>query len=276
VRVQGCDVSHWEGIIDWRVAARWVPFAYFKCTDGQSMFDNTYQINKAGCQAAGIPFAPYHYWQPTHDPEEQAIYFVTKVGDHAGRYIVDVEESSSLFRDLGGRLFPCLKKIEQLTGKKPAIYTSAGFWNEHMNPKPAWAHEYELLVAHYTIEHTPILPIGWDRWIIWQYTDSFYFPGCQSAADGDWFNGSLDQCRQWFGNYRQEDPPSVVPFQFKSLFDNLHIRQQPSTTAKGVGHLARDEIVELVDVAGVDVWIRHARGYSAVEIGGYRYMEVVK
>jgi GH25 family lysozyme M1 (1,4-beta-N-acetylmuramidase) len=88
MRTIGVDVSHWEGIIDWREASKWVPFAYFKCTDGQSMFDNTFVINRSGCRAAGMPWAPFHYWQSTHDPEEQAVYFVSKVGDHTGRYIV--------------------------------------------------------------------------------------------------------------------------------------------------------------------------------------------
>ncbi len=276
MRTHGVDVSHWEGIIDWREASHWVPFAYFKCTDGQSMYDNTFVINKAGCRAAGIPFAPYLYWQPTHDPEEQAIYFVSKVGDHTGRYIVDVEETSSMVSDLGARLYPCLKKIEQLTGRKPAIYTSAGFWNGSVFPKPTWAHEYELLVAHYTNEHAPLLPIGWDHWTIWQYTDHYYFPGCTCAADGDWFNGSLSQMRQWFGNYHQVDPAPAIPFQVKSLFDNLHIRRNPSVLSKEVGHLAKGEVVDVLELGGNEVWVKHNRGWTAVEIGGYRYMEVVK
>jgi hypothetical protein len=31
-----------------------------------------------------------------------------------------------------------------------------------------------------------------------------------------------------------------------------------------------------VNFSGQDVWVKHARGWSAVEIDGYRYMEVVK
>jgi GH25 family lysozyme M1 (1,4-beta-N-acetylmuramidase) len=274
VKTLGCDVSHWEEVIDWKVASKWVPFAYFKCTDGTGLFDNTYLPNKHGCQAAGMPFAPYHYYEPADDPEVQALAFVQKAGDHAGKYIADFEEPGTALADKYHRF---LIKMEQLTGRKPAIYTSAGFWNEHVLPHPTWAHEYDLLVAHYTSEHSPILPIGWDHYVIWQYTDAFYFPGCTCAADGDWFNGSLEQMRSWFGNYHpQEDSLPAVPFQLKSLFDGLHVRRQPRISAHEVSHLAKGEVVDLIDLAGMDVWIRHAGGYTAVEINGYRFMEVVK
>jgi lysozyme len=276
------DVSHWEGAIDWTEASKWVPFAYFKCTDGIGLFDNTYLPNKQGCQAAGMPWAPYHYFEPADNPVAQAEEFVTKAGEHVEQYIADFEEparggtASGPGTELPNVYHRFLVKVEQLTGKKPAIYTSAGFWNEYVNPKPAWAHEYELLVAHYTAQHSPILPIGWDKWTIWQYTDAFYFPGCQSAADGNWFNGSLAQMRAWFGNYRDVTPMPAAPFQVRSLFDNLHIRQEPRVTAPEIGHLQKGEVVDVEQLGGDGVWVRHASGWSAVEICGYRYMEVVK
>jgi lysozyme len=274
VRTHGIDISHWEGMIDWNEAAKWVPFAYFKCTDGISLFDNTYQANKKGCTVAGLPHAPYHYFEPADDPAAQATFFVQKAGEHSGAYIADFEEPGV---DLPNKYRRFLIKVEQLTGKKPAIYTRASFWNENVKPHPSWVNEYDLIVAHYTIEHTPILPIGWDRWTIWQYgEDSFYFPGCHTATDANWFNGSLDQTRSWFGNYRQMTPPATRPYQVRSLFDQLHIRQQPNLLAKEVGHLTKGETVDVEELGGDAVWVRHARGWSAVEIGTYRYMEVVK
>ncbi len=273
MRTQGVDVSHWEGEINWDEAAHWIPFAYFKCTDGLSLFDNTYLHNKQGCQAHGVPHAPYHYFQPDRDPEAQAAFFVNKVGDHQGKYIADFEEPGD---NLAAKYRSFLLKVEQLTGRKPAIYTSAGFWNEFVKPYPSWAHEYDLLVAHYTADHAPIIPIGWAAWTIWQFTDGFYFPGCSLAADGNWFNGSLYQMREWFGNYRQVDPGQPAVTQFRSHFDQLHIRQEPTQGAREIGHLARGETVVLVDVGGKDVWVHHDRGWTAVEIDGYRYMEIVK
>lgn len=274
MRTHGVDVSHWEGTIDWVEASNWVPFAYFKCTDGINLLDNTYLPNKKGCQAAGLPFAPYHYFEPEHDSISQAEIFVKKAGDHTGRYIADFEEPGY---DLPSKYKLFLDRVELLTGRRPAIYTRASFWNEKVKPTPTWAHEYELIVAHYTIAHIPILPIGWDKWIMWQYCeDGYYFSGCPSPTDANWFNGSLDQMRFWFGNYHQVTLPPIRPFQVKSLFDNLHIRQLPNMVSKEVGHLAKGETVDVEELGGAHLWVKHSRGWSAVEIGGYRYMEVVK
>ena len=71
-------------------------------------------------------------------------------------------------------------------------------------------------------------------------------------------------------------PPVHVHTSLRSLFDGLHIRQLPKVTAREVGHLAKDEVVELEELGGFDAWVKHARGWTAVERGGYRYMEVVK
>jgi lysozyme len=288
----GCDVSHWEGLIDWVEAARWLPFVYYKCTDGAKGIDNTFKRNKEGCQASGMAHATYHYFQPEQDPVMQADHYVDTAGEGYGRYIVDFEQRPvragasrepkpmnfvvpSPASSLSGKLLAFLQQVSRRTGIKPAIYTSAGFWNENVQPVPAWTKEYDLIVAHYTAGHVPTLPIGWDRYVIWQYTDTFYFPGCECAADGDWFTGDLTQCRAWFGNYQQVDrPPAAI--QLKSLFDDLHVRREPKTCAKEVSHLAKGEVIEAQNFSGQDVWVKHARGWSAVEIDGYRYMEVVK
>jgi lysozyme len=278
MRTFGVDVSHWEGIIDWKLAAPFIPFAYFKCTDGLTMFDNTFAANHLGCQANGVPHAPYHYFQPYIDPILQANHFIDKAGLDFKRYIFDVEEQfeRTTRYDFPAQLHLFLTRVKTLTGISPAIYTSAGFWNEFIHPKPEWAHEYDLLVAHYTIDHQPTLPIGWSTFRIWQFTDAWYFPGCNSAADGDWFNGDLVACRAWFGNYRQVAPPVYEPVILRSQFEGLHIRQFPKISAREVGHLNKDEVIELEELGGQDVWVKHARGWTAVERYGYRYMEVLK
>ena len=75
-------------------------------------------------------------------------------------------------------------------------------------------------------------------------------------------NGPLDAARAWFGNYRQvTPPPQASPYLFRSHFEGLHIRQNPTNLAREVGHLSRGEIVELEDVGGKDAW-------SALHVAG--------
>jgi lysozyme len=271
MKIIGADVSHWEGAIDWQQAARWIPFVYFKCTDGIAYIDNTYELNRAGCAAAGMPHAPYHYYQPELDPIAQADHFIQAAGKDFKVYMVDVEEGKPKVGDL----LVFLKHVKQLTGQVCAIYTSAGYWNANISPKPEWAPSYPLVVAHYTAEHRPLLPTGWSTWQIWQFSDAFYFPGCDTAADGDWFNGSLGQMRAWFGNYKEIEPV-FVSLRARSLCENLHIRMMPSKSSREVGHLAKGESIDIDYVSGRDVWLQHSRGWSALEIDGYRYMEIIR
>ena len=275
MRVLGIDVSHWEAGIDWPTASRYLSFAYFKCTDGVSGIDPTFEANSIDCAQLGLPHAPYHYYQPGHDPIIQAEHFIQTAGKTYPRYIVDVEEHEGADDHLAGDLHAFLLKCTQLTGTKPAIYTSAGYWYDFVKPRPTWAHEYELIVAHYTAEHTPTLPVGWDTWKAWQFSDFFFVPGCICEVDADWFNGNLYECRQWFGNYRPVDPPTYS-FKARSLFNQLHVRIAPSQLSREVDHLSKGEAVEIDQLGGQDVWVKHSRGWTCVEKAGYRYMEVEK
>lgn len=276
MRTLGVDVSHWEGQIDWKQAAPSIGFAYYKCTEGVRYVDGQFFANRQGCREAGVAHAPYHFFQPALDPLAQAEHFIHTAGTAYQRYIVDVEAAERQ-ENITQRLRAFLQRVEQLTGSKPAIYTSPGYWNEFIQPRPAWAGEYELIVAHYTLAHQPSLPIGWREWRIWQFNDEWNFRGCQEVADADWFNGSYEECQAWFGNKAPEPSPnSPGRLKLRSLFNNLHIRQAPSLAARITGNLQRGEEVEAAGLGGNDVWVQHEAGWSAVERGGYRYMEVIK
>ncbi len=274
MRTIGIDVSHWEGAIDWQQVARLVFFAYYKCTDGVDVVDSTFKINQAGCSLAGLAHAPYHFYQPGQDPITQANHFIETAGKLYPRYIVDVEEDTGADEHLPSNLLAFLLRCAQLTGIKPAIYTSPGYWNSFVHG-PTWSRNYQLIVAHYTHEHVPMLPIGWTTWIAWQFSDYYFVPGCPTEIDADWFNGDPQACRQWFGNYRPVDPP-VISLRARSLFDQLQVRDHPGLDHDQVAQLAKGEAVEIEQLGGDDVWIKHPKGWSPVEIEGYRYMEVIK
>ncbi len=275
MRTLGIDVSHWEGFVDWQLVSRWLGFAYFKCTDGADFVDPEFRLNQIGAEQSGLAHAPYHYFQPSHDPIVQANGFISVAGKGFKKYVVDVEEEEEVDDQLPGNLQAFLLRCTQLTGIKPAIYTSPGYWNEFVKPHPSWAKEYELIVAHYTAEHVPTLPIGWTTWKVWQFSDFFFVSGCTTEVDGDWFNGNLLACRQWFGNYREVDP-TFISLRARSLFDQLHVRADHSTGSKEISHLAKGQEVAVEDLGGQDVWVRHAAGWTCVEKDGYRYMEVIK
>jgi hypothetical protein len=224
-----------------------------------------------------LAHAPYHYFQPELDPSTQAEHFIKTAGKGYQKYIVDVEEPRRV-PQITHNLRALLMRVEQLSTLRPVIYTSAGYWNEFMQPCPQWSMDYELIVAHYTLAHQPILPRGWADWRIWQFSDNWYFRGCTERADANWFNGSLETCQAWFGNVQEPGTAKQEEegLKLRALFNDLLIRQSPNLKARLVGKLKKGEQVQVEELGGYDVWARHARGWTAVEIEDYRYMEVVK
>lgn len=269
MRTFGADISHWEGDVDWTKGVDYLPFVYYKATDGLYGVDSQFIDNKTECQLVGIPNAPYHWWQELQDPVAQAVHFIETAGTgYYKRYIVDVEPKSVVDYN---KLLALLNKVESLTGIIPAIYTSAYYWNSFV--KRTYPSKYPLIVANYAYAKEPLLPMGATNWIIWQFTDMFWFWGCEATADGNWFNGTLEECRAWFGNYR---PYAIIPSEFtkmKVVSDWVYIRSGPGTNYPTIGKLYKGNIINVRDVTGTQAWVKHDTGWTASNYNGYNYLD---
>src|SRR5436309_12244895 len=61
---KGVDVSHWNGPIDWlSVTSASYVFAYAKATEGTTISDVTYPLNRAA-KSLGLRFGAYHFARP--------------------------------------------------------------------------------------------------------------------------------------------------------------------------------------------------------------------
>ncbi len=71
--VQGIDVSHHNGEIDWnRAAADGVQFAYIKATEGADMRDVAFAANWAGARSASVRRGAYHFFTLCRLASDQA------------------------------------------------------------------------------------------------------------------------------------------------------------------------------------------------------------
>src|SRR6059058_1692614 len=63
--LEGIDVSHWNGSIDWsQVASSGERFAIMKATEGRTYVDPTYSSNRQGALDAGLAVTAYHFARP--------------------------------------------------------------------------------------------------------------------------------------------------------------------------------------------------------------------
>ncbi|NKX52774.1 lysozyme M1, partial [Arthrobacter deserti] len=75
--------------------------------------------------------------------------------------------------------------VKTLTGRLPAIYTTAGWWNQCTGSSAAFT-DLPLHLAEYGVTSPTRLPAGWSFYSIWQYSSSGPFVG-----DSNVWNGSM-------------------------------------------------------------------------------------
>jgi lysozyme len=191
--VQGIDVSHFQGTVDWQqVAQGGMSFAFAKATEGITYADPQFATNWAGMQAAGLLRGAYHFFEANDDAAAQAQHFLATVQLAPGDLppVLDVETTAGVSNEqIWSGVSAWLQIVEQETGRQPILYTSPGFWSSHQ-PDLALT-RYPLWLADYATQ--PVLPTGWTSWLFWQHSQTGSVAGVAGAVDLDLFSGTLEQ-----------------------------------------------------------------------------------
>jgi lysozyme len=191
-RIQGIDVSHFQGSVNWQeVRQAGMKFAIAKASEGQTGVDPQFHNNWQGIKAAGLLRGAYHFFDAGVDGVAQARHFLqtAPVGAADLPPVIDVEAAArannvTILQEVQN----WLDTVEQALNRQPMIYTTASFWNSHLNHNfgayPLWVAEYGAGV--------PKIPAGWSNWQFWQYSQSGKVSGVSGNVDMDYFNGSYD------------------------------------------------------------------------------------
>jgi GH25 family lysozyme M1 (1,4-beta-N-acetylmuramidase) len=205
-RAKGIDVSHWNGVIDWiRVAGSGYTFVFGKATEGFTLVDPTYSVNRAGTEGFGLKFGAYHFARPSGTTDAAATASAIAQADH----FVDVAEPAAgelppvLDLEAKGGLNPArlllwtkawLDEVDARTGVQALIYASPNFWTTALgNSSDFAAAGHGLWIAHWTSKAAPLVPAAnWDGkgWTFWQWTNCSTVPGFAHCPDGDRMNGT--------------------------------------------------------------------------------------
>jgi len=194
--IEGCDVSHFQGDIDWSaVASAPKYFVYIKATDGVTHTDERYAANYAGAGAAGILRGAYHFFRHSLPGADQARYFLRVASPRKGDLppVLDVEDppANQAVNDYVAEAAAWLSVVAAaIGGEAPLIYCSPSFWSNVLGEPDQFAAN-PLWDAEYTT-HDPTVPSPWSRFTFWQYTDSGAVPGISAKVDLDRFHGSMD------------------------------------------------------------------------------------
>ena len=210
--IYGLDISHWNGVIHWSaINPADAAFVICKASEGRFYKDDVLAPNFAELERLNIIRGVYHFFRFTDVTAAQQVQNFLGCNIDFSKPgvlppVVDVEWQSSetLNNYVRQNKAACLKMlrdwlvaVENQTGKKPIIYTAAGFWNDHLG-NPDGFEDYPLWVASYG-PSKPIMPGKWAKWQMWQFTGSGKVPGIPGNIDRNIFNGPLDDLKKLAG-----------------------------------------------------------------------------
>ena len=191
--VEGVDVSHHQGRIDWsRLSGSSVRFAYIKASEGATFRDTAFRANWAGAQSAGVVPGAYHFFTLCRPAAQQATNFlavVPKPSEPTLPPAVDLEfggncaqrPSPAAFR---ADLEEFLKTVEAAWGCRLVLYVTQEFYTAYVEgyfkDNPLWVRD---------VFNRPELRSG-REWRLWQYANRGRLPGVDTYIDLNVFNGT--------------------------------------------------------------------------------------
>ena len=189
--MNGIDVSHWQGHIDWHKVTG-IDFAIVKSTQGVNGLDSMAKSNAYGAKNANIKLSYYHFASLNDknvlvDAKKEAEYFLAvlkTLPENDFPVALDIETN-----DIGLKpeeVYLWMKtflETFELSGKRIGVYSYAPFLNKHL-PKGHDLGKYPLFLAAY-VNREPILPRGWTSYYLHQYSDSGSVPGITGRVDLD-------------------------------------------------------------------------------------------
>lgn len=204
--VQGIDVSHWQGSINWgSVKAAGIDFAYMKATEGTNFKDDRFNANYTGSYNAGLIRGAYHFARPnSSNGATQANYFASNGGAWSRDNktlpgVLDIEGNPSGASCYGLSTTQMRTWVNDFyntykarTGRDVVIYTTASWWNSCTGNWTGMAAKSPLWVAHWGTT-SPNIPAGFPTYTIWQYTATGRVSGVAGDVDRNKFNGSMDR-----------------------------------------------------------------------------------
>ena len=198
------DLSHHNGGVDLvRAAAAGLLGVIHKATQGTRYVDPTYATNKDLATDAGLLWGAYHFGvggdgvtQADHllttvEPDQQVLLVLDFEANHQGPSMT-LEEARAF-----------VTHVEDATGRWPGLY--AGHYLKELlgtQLDPVLANCWFWLAQYGT---TPVVPVNWKTWTLWQYTDGGLGPEPHEVdgigrCDRDKFNGTKTRLQKlWRG-----------------------------------------------------------------------------
>jgi lysozyme len=277
-RVPGIDVSRWQGQIDWqRVKAGGYRYAFIRATIGDGYVDPRFYANWSAARQAGLLLSAYHVITPNTDAAKQTRRFLDVLDDRAADLplVIDVERRDGMGAPaITACVRNCARLLQEATARPPIIYTARWYWNSNVLPDSGWR-TYDLWVASYT--SNPIIPRDWKTWRFWQYSERGRVAGVSSTfTDLNWFAGTYEDLLAYAGRTAADMASTPTGWRVQVIIPKLNVRSGPGLDYEDIGDLFEGDTLDVLSVAGEDVWVEFEPGrWAALSLEGEPFLAPV-
>lgn len=193
-KMNGIDVSHWQGDAGFNPAIMPADFIICKATESTSYKDKTLEKLADATLASGKLLGLYHFakGKDGDSGKSEAEWFVKNIQKYIGKALLVLDWEADVMKKGTGYAKEFCDRVTELTGVKPIIYmstssTTAFNWADFIKEYPfLWGAEYNAnLISHgYTINpKKKNRSLGGFTEIMRQYSSNTYLTG---------FGGRLD------------------------------------------------------------------------------------
>lgn len=212
---KGIDVSHWQGVIDWKqVKKAGYSFVFMKATEGTKLVDDRFRVNAQGARSAGLLTGAYHLTRAKKpdDVKVELEHFVQVVESAGGLdayklpFVLDIETKEGGTRaNISAIVHEWIRQFKLWTGRTLMIYTFPSFIDTSLDSTfgsvPLW-------YAYYN-SGTPSNKGGWTSWEFIQYTNKGRVPGINGSVDLDEYKGSEAELMAAYNSPQPESQPKI-------------------------------------------------------------------
>jgi GH25 family lysozyme M1 (1,4-beta-N-acetylmuramidase) len=255
--IDGMDVSDYQ-YTDWDGVVRENPnmkFAFARVSAGLVRVDLRFSADWAGMKRVGLIRGAYQYFKPSQSAVAQADLFLQRLSQQGGLEardlppVLDIETTNGMpTATVQCRMKIWLARVGRATKRTPLIYSSAA----HNTTLGADFGNFPLWISNYvgTPSRTcPRMPDSWNKWTMWQYSESARVRGVYSngardddaggvialqdggdggpvlpGSDVNFFDGTLDDLEAYVASSAHDEPVDDPP----ALDDPPHV---PSSDA---------------------------------------------
>jgi lysozyme len=157
-----------------------------KATEGTSFKDSKLKARSVLAREAGLLFGVYHFIRPG-SISQQASFFCKYAGEYADAltlYALDWEDDAVSGEDA----LEFMQAVEAETGHKPVLYSGHVLKEACQSGAPNELANYRLWLAQYASACE--LPVGFEDWWLWQYTDQGEIDGVTPPTDLNAYEGT--------------------------------------------------------------------------------------